>query len=145
AMISMLTLLPSALVICGRGWFWPRVPHLGEAGIDETHGFWRRGGDRLSVRPRAVWVTGSLVLAILAANLLNLDTGLTSGNSFRGDVDSVQGQEILARNFPAGASAPTDVIVPDPGRAPAVAAALAARKDIVSSVSEPIAGEPGAR
>ena len=52
----------------------------------------------------------------------NLDTGLTSGNSFRGEVDSVQGQEILARNFPAGASAPTDVIVPDRARAPAVAA-----------------------
>jgi hypothetical protein len=33
---------------------------------------------------------------ILAANLVNLDTGLTSGNSFRGEVDSVQGQQILA-------------------------------------------------
>ena len=89
--------------------------------MDETHGFWRRIGDRVAVRPRAVWITGSIVLALLAANLLNLDTGLTSGNSFRGEVDSVQGQQILARNFPAGASAPTDVIVPDRGRAQAVA------------------------
>src|SRR3954452_4776113 len=145
AMISTLTLLPAALTICGRNWFWPRVPHLGEAGVDETHGFWRRIGDRVAVRPRAVWITGSIVLALLAANLLNLDTGLTSGNSFRGEVDSVQGQEILARNFPAGASAPTDVIVPDRGRAQAVAGALAARKALVSQVSKPIAGLPGAR
>src|SRR4051794_8069196 len=145
AMISTLTLLPAALTICGRNWFWPRIPHLGEAGVDATHGFWRRIGDRVAVRPRAVWVTGSVVLAILAANLLNLDTGLTSGNSFRGEVDSVQGQEILARNFPAGASAPTDVIVPDRGRAQAVADALAARKDLVSQGSAPVEGPPGAR
>ena len=145
AMISMLTMLPAALTICGRNWFWPRIPHTGEAGVDETHGFWRRIGDRVAVRPRAVWITGSLVLAILAANLVNLDTGLTSGNSFRGEVDSVQGQEILARNFPAGASAPTDVVVPDRGRARAVASRLAARTDLVSQVSRPIAGPPGAR
>ncbi len=145
AMISMLTMLPAALTICGRNWFWPRIPHLGEAGVDQTHGFWRRIGDRVAVRPRAVWITGSLVLAILAANLLNLDTGVTSGNSFRGEVDSVQGQEILARNFPAGASAPTDVIVPDRTRAQAVANALAARKELVSQVGNPIEGPPGAR
>jgi RND superfamily putative drug exporter len=145
AMISMLTMLPALLTICGRKWFWPRIPHPGEAGVDATHGFWRRVGDRVAVRPRAVWITGSVVLAVLAANLLNLDTGLTSGNSFRGEVESVQGQEILARNFPAGASAPTDVVVPDRNRAPAVASALAARKDLVSQVSRPIEGPPGAR
>jgi RND superfamily putative drug exporter len=145
AMISTLTLLPAALTICGRNWFWPRIPHLGEAGVDETHGFWRRVGDRVAVRPRTVWITGSLVLAILAANLVNLDTGLTSGNSFRGEVDSVQGQAMLARNFPAGASAPTDVVVPDRGRATAVADALEARKDLVSQVGKPVEGPPGAR
>ena len=144
-MISMLTMLPAALTICGRNWFWPRIPHLGEAGVDETRGFWRRIGDRVAARPRAVWITGSLVLAILAANLVNLDTGLTSGNSFRGEVDSVQGQAILARNFPAGASAPTDVVVPDRTRAQAVADALVARKDLVSQVGEPVEGAPGAR
>jgi RND superfamily putative drug exporter len=145
AMISMLTMLPAALTICGRNWFWPRIPHVGEAGVDETSGFWRRIGERVARRPRAVWITGSIVLALFAANLVNLDTGLTSGNSFRGEVDSVEGQEILARNFPAGASAPTDVVVAERGRARAVAAALAARRDLVSRVSTPVEGPPGAR
>jgi putative drug exporter of the RND superfamily len=144
AMISMLTMLPALLTISGRRWFWPRIPHLGDAGVDETHGFWRRIGERVARRPRAVWVTGSLVLALLAANLVNLDTGLTSGNSFRGEVDSVQGQEVVARNFPAGASAPTDVIVPDRVKAPAVAAALR-RDPAVGQVSRPQAGPPGIR
>src|SRR4051812_27869007 len=104
AMISMLTMLPAALTICGAQWFLPRIPHLREGGVDGAHGFLRRGGGPRGVPPPAVWVTGCVVLLILAANLVNLDTGLTSGNSFRGEVDSVQGQAILARNFAAGAS-----------------------------------------
>ena len=51
AMISMLTMLPAALTICGRNWFWPRVPHLGEAGVDETHGV--AAGRRASTCARA--------------------------------------------------------------------------------------------
>jgi RND superfamily putative drug exporter len=144
AMISMLTMLPALLTICGRGWFWPRIPHVGEVGVDETHGTWRRVGERVDRRPRAVWVTGTLLLLLLAANLVNLDTGLTSGNSFRGSVESVEGQKVLARNFPAGSSAPTDVIVPDRSRAAAVRSALAAQPS-VSRVSGPVDGPPGAR
>jgi RND superfamily putative drug exporter len=34
--LAMLTMLPAALTICRRNWFWPRIPHLGEAGVDET-------------------------------------------------------------------------------------------------------------
>ena len=107
AMISMLTVLPALLAICGRRAFWSpcvdTIPHAGQAGTDETHGFWRRVGDRVAPRPRAVWIVGTIVLLVLAANVLNLDTSQTTGNEFRGEVDSVQGQEVLARNFPAGA------------------------------------------
>ena len=145
AMISMLTMLPALLTICGRNWFWPRIPHVGEIGVDETHGTWRRVGDRVDRRPRAVWVTGTVVLLVLAANLVNLDTGLTSGNSFRGDVESVEGQKVVSRNFPAGSSAPTDVIVPDASKAPAVARALQQQRDLVSQVAPPVQGPPGSR
>src|SRR3954451_7186048 len=145
AMIAMLTLLPALLTICGRNWFWPRIPHVGEIGVDETHGAWRRIGDRVDRRPRAVWVTGTLVLLVFAANLVNLDTGLTSGNSFRGEVESVEGQKVVSRNFPAGSSAPSEVIVPDRAKAPAVARALQERDDLVSQVAPPAEGPPGAR
>src|SRR5215211_2612124 len=145
AMISMLTMLPALLTICGRNWFWPGIPHVGETGVDETHGTWRRVGDRIDRRPRAVWVAGTVLLLILAANLVNLDTGLTSGNSFRGEVESVEGQKVVSRNFPAGSSAPTDVIVPDPSKAPAVAAALKEQRQIVNQVSPPQQGPPGDR
>ena len=47
AMTAMLTLLPAALVLAPRGVFWPRVPHVGEAGDDATHGRWRRLAERI--------------------------------------------------------------------------------------------------
>jgi RND superfamily putative drug exporter len=82
---------------------------------------------------------------VLALNVLNVDTGLTSSNSFRGEVESVQGQKILARSFPAGASAPTDVIVPDRAKVPAVRAALLRQRDLVAAVAPPQIGPPGVR
>ncbi len=127
AMISMLTILPALLTICGRNAFWSpgmdTIPHPGQEGVDETHGFWRRVGERVAKRPRAIWIGGSLVLVILAANLAGLDLSQTQGTGFRGQVDSVDGQEILARNFSAGASAPTDLVVTDPSRVDSVTAA----------------------
>ena len=122
AMISMLTVLPALLAITGRNAFWApgrHDPSHRPGGVDETHGFWRRVGDRVA-RPRTVWITGSIVLALLGANVLAMNTNQTSGDSFRGEVDSVTGQEILARNFPAGASAPTNLIV-DPAQVEQVA------------------------
>ena len=145
AMISMLTMLPALLTICGRNWFWPGIPHVGETGVDETHGTWRRVGDRIDRRPRAVWVAGTVLLLILAANLVNLDTGLTSGNSFRGEVESVEGQKVVSRNFPAGSSAPTEVIVPDRTKTAAVAQALQRETELVSQVGRPAEGPPGDR
>jgi RND superfamily putative drug exporter len=62
---------------------------------------------------------------VLSLGLLNFDDGLTSGNSFRDEVEAVAGQELLAKGFPGGANAPTNVIVPDPARAEAVRAAVA--------------------
>ncbi len=124
AMLAMLTLLPAALVIAPRGVFWPRVPHVGDTGDDATHGRWRRRAERLSGHPRRVWIGTAAVLLIMALGSLAYDDSLTTGNGFRDDVESVEGQELVDASFPGGANAPTDVVVPDPSRAPDVAAAL---------------------
>ena len=132
AMIAMLTLLPAWLVIWGRRAFWPRIPHFGSEGVDETHGAWRRVGDRVASGPRRVWVGTVAVLLVLALGLLNFDTGLTSGNGFREDVEAVAGQELLDRSFPSGSNAPTDIIVPDPAKVDAVRTAVAATDGVES-------------
>ncbi|MDQ3723113.1 MAG: MMPL family transporter [Actinomycetota bacterium] len=126
AMLAMLTLLPAWLVIWGRRAFWPRVPHFGSEGNDETRGRWRRIGDGVARSPRRVWIGTVALLLVLSLGLLNFDNGLTSGNGFRDDVEAVAGQELLDQAFPSGSNAPTDIVVPDPARADAVRTAVAA-------------------
>jgi len=149
AMISMLTMLPALLVIFGRRAFWSpffdTIPHVGQQGTDETHGRWRSIGEWVAARSRRVWVGGTLLLVLLALNVTQIDTGLTNSNSFRGDVESVEGAEILARSFPSGLGGLTNVIVPDGSKAPAVRRALLERRDLVAQVLPPQEGPPGVR
>ncbi len=142
AMVSMLTILPATLVIAGRWAFWPFVPHVGDQRADETHGTWRRIGELIARGPRRVWIGTIAVLLLMALGWLNLDTGLTQTSSFRNDVESVRGQDLLAESFPAGASAPAYAIVPDPARSAAVAEALA-ELDAVEDVRIDGSGPPG--
>ena len=142
AMISMLTVLPATLAICGRRAFFPFIPHFGDSGADETHGAWRRVGEWVGLRPRRVWASSVVLLAVLAVGLVNLNSGLTSGNSFRESVESVEGQDLLEQGFPAGGSAPSTVIVRDRARGPAVVAALR-RQPTVALVGPPEIGSPG--
>lgn len=110
ALIAMLTLLPALLVIFGRWVFWPVVPHFGTPEPTE-HGFWARIGQRLAVHPRRIWVGTALVLAALSLGLVQLRAaGLSNADSFPGTPDSVAGQEIQERYFPAGAGSPLVVI-----------------------------------
>jgi RND superfamily putative drug exporter len=127
--------------------FYPRIERpLAERHrlTDETHGFWRRVGDRVAARPRRVALGTVAMLLVLTSGILTLDTGLTSGNSFRGEVESVRGQEILAQHFPAGANVPTTVVVPDRADVEPVAAALR-DSPAVAAVGEPAEGPPGTR
>jgi RND superfamily putative drug exporter len=144
AMLSMLTLLPALLAITGRRAFWPFVPHVGDTGSDETHGFWRKVGERISVRPRTVWIATTVGLLVLCLGLTQLNTNLTQGSSFRDSVDSVAGQELLSQAFPAGANAPTNVIVGDAARVDAVRLALT-REPGVAALGDVERGPAGAR
>jgi RND superfamily putative drug exporter len=126
AMLVMLTFLPALLVVAPRFVFWPRVPHVGDSGADTTSGVFRGVGEWVSRAPRRVWIGSIAVLGVMALGSLAFDDGLTSGNGFRGEVESVDGQDLIARSFPSGANAPTDVFVPDAGRAEDVARSVAA-------------------
>ncbi len=142
AMISMLTLLPALLAITGRRAFWPFVPHFGDTGADETHGAWRRVGEWVSRHPRRTWVGVVALLLVMAVGLTDYSNGLTQTSSFRDRVESVEGQKLLSKSFPSGRNAPTDIVVPDPARVPAVRSAVA-RVPGVSSVAVADRGPPG--
>ena len=118
-----------------------RVKH--EHLADATHGFWKRVGDRVAVRPRRVMVGSAAVLLVLCAGLGFFSADLTTNDSYTTEVESVQGQDLVAASFPAGASVPTDVIVRDPSQVAAVSDAVA-EVDGVEAVSPPVAeGEQG--
>lgn len=125
AMLSGLTLLPALLVIFGRRAFWPFVPRFEGKDWIETRGTWHRIAQRVGARPRPIGVATLVILLVLCAGLFSSNTNLTQGNSFRGEVESKQGQDLIASHFPAGASAPAQVVIPDPTRVPAVRTAVA--------------------
>jgi RND superfamily putative drug exporter len=223
AALSMLTLLPALLTICGRRAFWPFVPHstewmaregvtagrlrrrivdgsrlgallpvLGGALIvfillplvilnalitritrglvpslivgpldralfkpyevrrfrheriaDETHGFWSRVGQRVARHPARIAIGSVAVLLLFCTGLTFFSTDLTTNDSYRTKVEAVEGQDLLSKSFPAGASAPTDIVVPSAGNVQAVTQAVEG-VDGVESVSGPVAqGPPG--
>ncbi|RFA17945.1 MMPL family transporter [Subtercola boreus] len=111
AMVFALLVLPAALVIFGRGLFWPFVPAYGSESKTE-HGFWSRLGHGVSRRPVAVVIGSVVVLGALAFGALNLSVGLSQVQQFRGNPESAQGQTVIDSAFPAGQSAQTVVITP---------------------------------
>jgi RND superfamily putative drug exporter len=132
AMIAMLTLLPALLVIFGRWVFFPFIPRYDPAASHEQEGVWRRLGERVAKRPRKVWVGVVALLLVLSLGMLNFDNGLTTANSFRDDVEAVEGQKLLDKSFPSGANAPTDIIVRDLLRVDAVRTAVQEVDGVVS-------------
>ena len=146
AMVAMLTVLPALLTMGGRRAFWPYIPrydpHIAVA--PEERGAYRRLGDRIALRPRPIWIGTLVGLLVLALGIFAFDSGITQQEDFRSDTQSVRGQELLAASFPAGASAPTDVIVPDAARVPAVITALDSLPQI-TSVRPLGTGPPGTR
>ncbi|PPF89208.1 hypothetical protein C5B96_01760 [Subtercola sp. Z020] len=111
AMVFALLVLPAALVIFGRGLFWPFVPAFGSESPTER-GFWSKLGHGVSRRPVVVVVGSVVVLGALALGALNLSVGLSQVQQFRGNPESAQGQAIIDEAFPAGQSAQTIVIAP---------------------------------
>jgi len=126
--MASLTLLPVLLAVTGRRVFWPRTPQLihptptpaaerssdapgrpaaAPAGPSRQ---WERLGGRLAHRPRRVWVLTSLVLAVGAFGLLDTRLGLPQAGMFRETVEAVHGQQLLDAHFPAGASAPAQIL-----------------------------------
>ena len=125
AMIAALGVLPAAIVVFGRGLFWPFVPRFGGVNKSET-GWWAKLGKGVSRRPVTVAILGIAVLGGLSAGATGITIGLPETEQFRVKPEAVLGIEVLAEAFPAGASAPTQVIAVNDRAEDVVEAALAA-------------------
>jgi putative drug exporter of the RND superfamily len=137
-LLVMLTLLPALLVICGRWVFWPKRPAFAST-EPTTTGIWAKVGNRIAVRPRAVWVVTAAILGIACLGVLQLNaTGLTNSEQYTKTMPSVTGQNVLARHFPAGATEPVQIVT-NAGKAQDVAEA--ANISGVAQVAKPVVAD----
>ena len=147
AALSMLTLLPALLTIFGRRAFWPFIPRFEPNSAGETedpyqhHSFWAKVGRRVAAGPTRVAAGAIAILLVCCAGFAFFSTELTSEDSYRTEVESVEGQELIDKSFPSGTTALTDVIVPSPAEVPAVKKAVEG-VDGVESVTGPVARGP---
>ena len=111
AMIFALFVLPAALVLFGRGLFWPYIPRFGSPDA-VARSVWGKLGRAVSKRPVIVATGGFIVLGVMASGLFFVQTGLSQNDRFLQKPEAVQGQEVLAEAFSAGTTSPSLVIVP---------------------------------
>jgi putative drug exporter of the RND superfamily len=117
--------------------------HRLEHAADATHGFWAKVGKRVAISPRRVMFGSLGVLLILCCGLAFFSTDLTSEDSYRTEVESVEGQHLLDKSFPSGTTALTDIVVQDRADVEAVRKSVA-QVSGVETVSQPVAeGAPG--
>lgn len=140
-MLAMLTVLPALLLLGGRRVFWPHIPRFHE-NVQVHGGAWPKLARRIAARPRMVCLGVFAVMALMATGLTTNGGGLDLSQSFRGDVDSVVGQKMLAEALPPGASGPMAVLINDSRRAPRVVAALK-NSPHIASVGAAQAGSHG--
>ncbi|MDO3701890.1 MMPL family transporter [Micromonospora sp. C28SCA-DRY-2] len=139
-LLVMLTFLPALLVLGGRWAFWPRRPRADEAEPQAEHGSWRRIAGFVARRARPVWLVTSVLLATLALGLTQLGaTTLGQSDLFTQRTDSVAGQEVIARHYPAGTGSPATILV-DQRAARQVAEVARAVPGV--AVVRPVTGDP---
>jgi putative drug exporter of the RND superfamily len=118
--------------------------HEREHTADATHGIFARVGQRVAISPRRVMGGTIVVLLVFCAGFASFSTDLTSEDTYREEVESVEGQNLVNKSFPSGTTALTDVVVAEAGQVEAVKAAVEGVAG-VDEVSEPVAeGPPGA-
>ena len=106
----VLLVLPAALVIFDRWIFWPRVPREGEAALADGESLWRKVGNRVAAHPRRIISVTLVVLAVMAAGILFIDTGLKSSDQFLQKPEAISASERLAQSFPAGSADPAIIV-----------------------------------
>ncbi len=103
--------LPAALVVFGRGLFWPLVPTVGDVRHSDGRVFSRIGAT-VAKGPRLTVIVVIVFLVVASALGLGTKSGLSTTQQFTATPESVVGQNVLASAFPAGSSDPVVVIAP---------------------------------
>ncbi|WP_220465684.1 MMPL family transporter [Microbacterium esteraromaticum] len=146
AMLAALTLLPALLGLFGRAAFWPKRPayepeRVAEVDPLEGRGLWPRLARGIRSRPRLIWISTAIVLAVAAVGVVQLDAkGVPQSDLVLGASEARDGQQVLGEHFPGGSGSPAYVLV-DEGRLQDAADVLLADES-VDGVSVTAADSP---
>jgi RND superfamily putative drug exporter len=113
-LLAGLTLLPALLTIAGRRGFWPRqrtVAYDPNHALEQRAGVWRRIGDKVLHRPGLALATTVAIFGAGALGLLAYKEDYSTNGFFKKRTEAVDGYKLIERSFPAGALAPTTVLV----------------------------------
>ncbi|WP_328334558.1 MMPL family transporter [Kribbella sp. NBC_00382] len=116
ALISAMTFLPAVLLAFGRRIFWPAIPRLDHVHAKDQVGgrkLWGRVSGLVGRSPRKVWAISALFLIACGLFLPTFKaSGISQEDLFLNKVESVTGQEELAKHFDAGAGTPVQILTP---------------------------------
>ncbi|QNE20888.1 MMPL family transporter [Kribbella qitaiheensis] len=116
ALISSMTFLPAILLAFGRRIFWPATPRLDHVHAKDQVGgrkLWGRVSGLVGRSPRKVWAISALALIACGLFLPTFKaSGISQEDLFLNKVESVTGQEELAKHFDAGAGTPVQILTP---------------------------------
>jgi RND superfamily putative drug exporter len=138
AVITGLVVLPAAMVVFGRGLFWPFIPRVGDVAREGR--IWGRIGEATKRRPHLIGIASTVFLLILSLGTIGITVGLSQNEVFRVKPEAVAGQETLAKAFPAGATEPVAVMT-NPGSVDAVVAAVQDVDGVVTAAPGRAAGD----
>ncbi|WP_104134523.1 MMPL family transporter [Cryobacterium sp. Y62] len=136
AILFALLVLPAALVVCGRGLFWPFIPRAADETAPVRTGFWTRLGRKAARNPVIITVVSVLAIGSLAFGLNGAAVGLSQADQLLGNPESVVAQDIVKESFSAGLTSQTVVLTLDAASADTVAVARG-----TDGVSAAVAGE----
>src|SRR4051812_46535474 len=135
-LLAGLTLMPALLAIVGRRGFWPRqgtVAYDPDHEIQRREGIWRRIGDRVLQRPGAALAVTVAIFGAGAVGLLAYKEDYSTNGFFKKRTEAIDGYKLIERSFPAGALAPTTVLV-ERDNGPVTAAEVATARQQASGV-----------
>jgi putative drug exporter of the RND superfamily len=145
AFVASLTFLPAVLLLIGRRVFWPGTPRVDHVHAEDSigrRGIWGRVAGMVGAHPRRTWVATFVVLAACAAFVPTFEAkGVTQSDLFLTTVDSVTGQEVLGRHFPAGSGSPVQIVAPQ-GKADQVVQVLGTIEGVQNPQVGNIPGQP---
>jgi uncharacterized membrane protein YdfJ with MMPL/SSD domain len=129
SVVAALTLLPALLGRIGDHVNALRVPWIGRSTGGQEGRFWGAVVHAVMRRPAVYLVTFAALLIALAVPTLGLTLGASGVSTLPNRLESKQGYEALARDFPQMSSSPALITLSDNVRSPRVHAAITKLRD----------------